>query len=95
MDIHEAVATIRIALERRRKRLANSGLNDEGTRITLRLLDRVAISWGTTTITASLTDTSLNPRELRYVDAVLTAVLDAAPGTVRAINPATYRLTIA
>lgn len=89
--------TVRRAIENRRTRLANSGIEDDYVRQTIYLLDRVSASAGNGTITVSLAYTTPAIRRDQYQAArdVLTAALDSIDGDVGQRDDLTYILTYA
>lgn len=97
MDINEAGRTVRSAITTRRAKLADSGLEDDGTRTLIRLLDRTAVSWGGNTVTVSLATATpaVKWTERRYAANVLAGALDAVEaGSVAETSDLTYTLTV-
>lgn len=86
--------TVRRAIETRRARLAESGIEDAYVRLTAYLLDRVAVSSGNGTVTVSLAAATPAIRRDQYRAAqdVLVVALDSVDGTVRQRDDLTYVL---
>jgi hypothetical protein len=96
MEAAEARTVCRQAAASRRKRLADSGLTDSGTRTLIYLCDNVRIITGkdSRTIIASLDHVPLSDDQRRHVDSALVWILDPVDGDIHPLNPLSYSLTL-